>query len=488
MADALAELKTRLEQIQALGAVSSLLVWDQRTVMPPAGAMNRGGHLAMLQQLGHETLIDPAVGRLLDELRPVEESLDPDSDDAALIRLARREYDKAVRVPAKLAAEMARAAAESAPIWLEAKMTSNFEIFLPALERAVELRRRYIACFDPTDEPYDILLDDFEPETKSADVTRIFAEIKAELVPLIAELRLREVDDSFMTADFPIEPQIALGREIIDLFGHRPDTWRIDPTEHPFASGGGIDDIRITTHYYSDSLESAFSTMHEYGHGLYQHQIRRDIANLPIGSASSLGIHESQSRLWENLVGRSMPFWRFFYPRLQSYFPEQLGGVELRPVLRGDQQGAAVADPHPRRRGHVRDARDPPLRARAGHRQRPRRAQRAAAGLERADVRLPRHRRAGRRARCAPGRALVGRADRLLLHVPARHGHVRADLGEDAARTCRTSRSRSSAASSALCATGWASTCTRAGGSTRRRRRCDEPSARRSTRSRTSRT
>ena len=329
MADALAELKTRLEQIQSLGAISSLLVWDQRTIMPPAGASNRGSHLALLQELAHEALIDPEVGRLIDELRPLEESLDPDSDDAALIRLAGREYDKAVRVPAELAGEMARAASEAAPIWLEAKMTSNFELFLPALERAVELRRRYIACFDPTDQPYDILLDDFEPETKSADVTRIFAEIKAELVPMIAELRQREVDDSFLTGDFPIEPQIELGQEIVDLFGHRPDTWRIDPTEHPFASGTGVDDIRVTTHYYPDSLESVFSTMHEYGHGLYQHQIRRDIAHLPIGNASSLGIHESQSRLWENLVGRAMPFWRLFYPRLQSAFPGQLGDVDL---------------------------------------------------------------------------------------------------------------------------------------------------------------
>jgi carboxypeptidase Taq len=329
VADALAELKTRLEQIQSLGAISSLLVWDQRTIMPPAGASNRGSHLALLQELAHEALIDREVGRLIDELRPLEESLDPDSDDAALIRLAGREYDKAVRVPAELAGEMARAASEAAPIWLEAKMTSNFELFLPALERAVELRRRYIACFEPTDQPYDILLDDFEPETKSADVTRIFAEIKAELVPMIAELRQREVDDSFLTGDFPIELQIELGQEIVDLFGHRPDTWRIDPTEHPFASGTGVDDIRVTTHYYPDSLESIFSTMHEYGHGLYQHQIRRDIAHLPIGNASSLGIHESQSRLWENLVGRAMPFWRFFYPRLQSAFPGQLAGVDL---------------------------------------------------------------------------------------------------------------------------------------------------------------
>ena len=445
MADALAELKTRLEQIQSLGAISSLLVWDQRTIMPPAGASNRGSHLALLQELAHEALIDPEVGRLIDELRPLEESLDPDSDDAALIRLAGREYDKAVRVPAELAGEMARAASEAAPIWLEAKMTSNFELFLPALERAVELRRRYIACFDPTDQPYDILLDDFEPETKSADVTRIFAEIKAELVPMIAELRQREVDDSFLTGDFPIEPQIELGQEIVDLFGHRPDTWRIDPTEHPFASGTGVDDIRVTTHYYPDSLESVFSTMHEYGHGLYQHQIRRDIAHLPIGNASSLGIHESQSRLWENLVGRAMPFWRFFYPRLQSAFPGQLGGVDL------DTFYAAINKVQPSliriRADEVTYGMHVILRFELEQDivNGTRRAERPAADLERADVRLPRHRGSGRRERRAPGRALVGRADRLLLHVPARHGHVRAAVGEDRrgrARSRRPDRAR----------------------------------------------
>ncbi|HTO26086.1 MAG TPA: carboxypeptidase M32 [Gaiellaceae bacterium] len=333
--DLLADLKARTETIGSLGAIGALLAWDLRTIMPPAGAAARGGHLGLVQQLGHEALIDPEMGRLLDELRPLEESLDPDSDDACLIRLVRRDYDKAVRVPTELSAEMARAGAEAAPIWLEAKMTANFELFLPALERAIELRRRYIACFDSTEEPYDILLDDFEPETKSADVTRIFDEIKAELVPMIAELREREVDDSFLSGEFPVDKQIELAHDIVDLFGHRPDTWRIDPTEHPFASGTGIDDIRITTHYYPDSLESLFSVMHEYGHGLYEHQIRRDIATLPIGSSSSLGIHESQSRLWENLVGRSEPFWRFFYPRLQEYFPARLGHVDRDAFLAG---------------------------------------------------------------------------------------------------------------------------------------------------------
>jgi len=197
------------------------------------------------------------------------------------------------------------------------------------MERTVELRRRYVDCFDGVEEPYDILLDDFEPYTTTAEVREIFAELKAELVPLIAELRDIEVDDSFMTGNFPVDRQERVAKEIVAQFGFRPDTWRLDPTEHPFASGAGVDDIRITTNYDPQTMKSFFSTMHEYGHGLYSHQLPRHLERLPTGSSCSLGIHESQSRLWENLVGRSPQFWRFFYPRVQEAFSDQLGGVEL---------------------------------------------------------------------------------------------------------------------------------------------------------------
>src|SRR5438067_9016884 len=329
MADAFDRLTSRLADYSSLEALAYLLAWDQRTMMPPGGTAHRSEHLALLERLGHQTLTDPETGRLLDELESREASLDPDSWEAATIRVARRDYRKAVQVPTDLRAEMARAASESAPVWIEAKTTSNFELFLPLLERNLELRHRYVECFGPQEEPYDVLLDDFEPEMKTAEVRRIFDEIKPELVQLIADLRGRDVDDSFLAGDFAIDEQVALDLEVVDVFGHRPNTWRIDPTEHPFAAGAGIDDVRITTHYFRDHLKSLFSTMHEYGHGLYEHQIPRRFAHLPIGTGASLGLHESQSRMWENLVGRSMPFWRFFYPRVQEAFPDQLGGVEL---------------------------------------------------------------------------------------------------------------------------------------------------------------
>jgi carboxypeptidase Taq len=330
MADALDRLKERLEEVMDLNKVVRLLSWDQQTVMPPAGTGHRADQLATVQSLAHALFTDPEVGGWLEELQPREESLDPDSDDAATIRLARRDYEKAVKVPTALRAAMARAAAEARPVWVKAKAESDFASFLPSLERIVELKLEYVDCVaDGAAERYDVLLDDYEPRTDTAEVRDLFEQLKPPLVELIAQLRERDVDDSFLHGDFPPERQRALSHEVIELFGHRPDSWRIDPTEHPFASGPGRDDIRITTNYHPDSLESLFSTIHEYGHGLYSHQLPQHLERLPVGQYCSLGIHESQSRLWENLVGRSMPFWRLFYPRLQATYPERFADVDL---------------------------------------------------------------------------------------------------------------------------------------------------------------
>src|SRR5689334_7444156 len=283
-------------------------------MMPPAGWRHRGEHLATLRRIHHEALTADEIGLLLDEAG----ELDPETDDGAFVRVARRDHEKAVQVPAELRAEMTRLSTEARTIWVKARADSNFELFRPALERT-----------------YDLLLDDFEPETTTAEVTEVFAELKSELVPLIAEIRDEQVDDSFLTGTFPIDAQERLAKEVVALFGFRNDTWRLDPTEHPFASGAGVDDIRITTHYDPETMKSFFSTMHEYGHGLYSQQLPRHLERLPIGGPCSLGIHESQSRMWENLVGRSGPFWRFFYPRAQEAFPEQLRGVELDRFLAG---------------------------------------------------------------------------------------------------------------------------------------------------------
>jgi len=323
--------RRRMAEIVDLRRVTSLLFWDQQTMMPPAGAAVRSEQRATLNRLAHELFVSDETGRLLEELRSYEESLDPDSDEASMIRVTRADYEKLRRVPAELAAEMTRAGSDGLQAWAKAKQESDFASFLPALERNVELRRRYIECFDDYDEPYDVLLDDFERGMKTAEVRAVFDELKAELVPLIREVGERgdDGDDAFLRGTFPVDRQEAVGRAVVDAFGFRPGSWRLDPTSHPFAGGGGVSDIRITTHYREADLDSLFATMHEYGHGIYEHQVAPELERTPLGSGVSLGLHESQSRMWENLVGRSLPFWRFFYPRLQDAFPEQLGGVDV---------------------------------------------------------------------------------------------------------------------------------------------------------------
>ncbi len=330
------QLRERLAQIADLRRVSGLLFWDQQTQMPPMGAALRAEHRATLDRMAHEQFVSAETGRLLEALEPWAESLDPESNEACLIRVTRRDYEKAVRVPVELRAEMTRASSQGLKAWVGARESSDFEAFRPALERHLELKHRYVDCFEPADEAYDILLDDYERGTKTAEVRAIFAEMKEELVPLIA--RLAETDDPSLSdclrGDFPVDRQRELSREVVELFGLRPNTWRIDPTPHPFAGGAGVDDIRITTTYHPDDLTSLFATMHEYGHALYEHGVDPALERSPLGSGVSLGLHESQSRLWENLVGRGRHFWRFFYARLQERFPDALGSVEAEHFFR----------------------------------------------------------------------------------------------------------------------------------------------------------
>jgi carboxypeptidase Taq len=331
MTDAFSTLKSRLAEISDLRRVGGLLFWDQQTMMSPAGAPIRADQLATINRMAHELFVSDDIGRLLEQAGSEVESLDPESDEACIVRVTREDWEKARRVPPALRAEMTRAASQGLQAWVEAKAKADFSIFLPALERNVELKLEYIQCFDPVDEPYDILLDDYERGMRTAEVRSIFDDLKAELVPLISEIAAR--DDAtladVLVGDFPADVQREVSHDVVRAFGMRPDTWRLDPTAHPFASSAGTDDIRITTFYFPDNLDSLFATMHEYGHGLYEHQVDHALERTPLGSGASLGLHESQSRMWENLVGRSRPFWQWFYPQLQQAFPAALGGVEI---------------------------------------------------------------------------------------------------------------------------------------------------------------
>ncbi len=324
----LAELKRRLGDVDDLRSAATVLEWDQLVMMPPAGGAVRADRLSTLQRVAHEMFTDDRIGELLDELQPLQESLPHDSDDASLIRVAREDWSKARRVPADLAAEMAKAASEGMEAWAVARADDDYARFRPWLDRHLELKHRYIACFDPREEPYDTLLDDFEPGTTTAEVRDVFDRLKEELVPLIAAWAGHE-DEPFAAGPFPVPAQEQIGLEAMRAFGFEPGSFRLDTSVHPFCTSFATSDIRVTTRYDERDLESLFGCLHEIGHGLYERGVSASLERTLLAGGCSSALHESQSRLWENVVGRSLPFWRWFYPRVQSTFPEILGSIPL---------------------------------------------------------------------------------------------------------------------------------------------------------------
>ena len=323
MTEQLTELKNRLAEITDLGKVAALVGWDQRVFMPPAGGPVRAEQNATLSRIIHEKFTDPEIGRLLEALASYEESQPYESDDASLIRTARADYEKAVRVPGDLRVELSRAASLGYEAWHEARATNDYEKLRPHLERNVELRRRYVDCFAPYDDPYDPLLDDYERGMKTSEVAAVFDELKPALKEIVAEVAGRDpVDTSFLDGSFPAQEQKDFALRVLDSFGFDRTAWRFDETLHPFASSMGIDDIRLTGRYdeahFGDGL---FAAMHEFGHGAYEHGVDNALERTPLARGVSMALHESQSRLWENLVGRSAPFWHHFFPQLQEAFP-----------------------------------------------------------------------------------------------------------------------------------------------------------------------
>jgi len=337
MESKLKQLKTLLGEVSDLRAVSALLGWDQQTYMPPGAAEDRGNHLATIDQLAHIKFTSDEVGKLLDELEPWAAMLAPDSDDARLIRVTRREYDKNTKVPAEMVAEFAQITTVAYSVWQDAKAESNFAKFQPYLEKVVDWRRRYAALFAPYDHVYDPLLDDFEPGMKTAEVKAIFDALRPQQVALIQAISERpQVDDAFLHQPFDEKKQWDFGVEVITKFGYDWNRGRQDKTVHPFTSNFGINDVRITTRFIPDYFSSGlFSTTHETGHALYEQGVDQALGRTPLAGGASMALHESQSRMWENLVSRSRPFWEGFYPRLQEYFPAQLRNVSLDTFYQG---------------------------------------------------------------------------------------------------------------------------------------------------------
>jgi carboxypeptidase Taq len=330
------ELKTRLTVVDDLNAAAALLYWDQSTYMPPGGAAARGRQLATLGQLAHKKFIDPAVGRLLDNLRPYEEKQPYDSDEASLLRVARRAFERANKVPPDFTAELYRHTAAAYEAWALARPENDFAAVAPYLERTLALSRQLANFYPGYEHIADPLISDSDYGMKVATIRPLFQELRDRLIPLVEAITaLPAADDTCLKQHFPEELQVAFGEQIIKRLGYDYHRGRQDKTHHPFMTKFSLGDVRITTRVKERDLsEGLFSTIHEAGHAMYEQGIRMDLEGTLLADGTSSGIHESQSRLWENLVGRSRGFWEYFYPRLQETFPEQLGATSLETFYR----------------------------------------------------------------------------------------------------------------------------------------------------------
>jgi len=337
MQEKLDQLKAILAEVYDLSSAAALLGWDQQTYMPSAGAEGRGHQIATLEKIAHNKFTSDQVGQLIEDLVADLKQLDPDSDDACLIKVSDREYKKQTRVTSEWVENFARETTIAHQVWEKARSENNFAGFQPNLERIFELRREYSAFFVPYEHVYDPILDDFEPGLKTADVQEIFKTLRPQQVELIKAISEKpQVDDSFLRGEFDDRKQWDFGVSVITAFGYDWNRGRQDRAAHPFTESNGRDDVRITTRIYPDELTAGmFSSMHEAGHALYELGVDHALARSPLASGASLALHESQSRMYENLLGRSMPFWEFYYPRLQDTFPAQLGNVSLEDFYRG---------------------------------------------------------------------------------------------------------------------------------------------------------
>lgn len=323
-----AKLLETVHTVKDLHSVESLLGWDQRVLMPVNAAEARGEALATVGKLAHEIFTSEATGELLQQLETHEKNLDPDSDEAAIIRITRLDYERTKIYPSEFLAESARAEILGYQAWIEARESKDFQAFLPALSKLVDLRRQQIAIYKDAHpevaDDYDVLLNDFEPLLTAVEVDGVFDRLKAATIPLVQHVveHADRVDDSFLNGHFPVDKLENLSRTVAAALGTTDAGWRLDPTVHPFASSIALGDIRLTTKYLeSNVFSSYFSTMHEFGHGLYEANVSTAFARTGVQRGASMAWHESQSRLWENLVGRGRAHWDWATPIVQGVFP-----------------------------------------------------------------------------------------------------------------------------------------------------------------------
>jgi carboxypeptidase Taq len=329
--DQLISLNTQMADVADLRHAADLIEWDERVYMPAGGAETHGEMSATLRRMAHERFTSPEVGECLQALRAAGADLDPDSPEARLVAVTARDYEKATNVPAAFVAEHARVVSAAQNAWVDARANSDFAAFRPHLERIIELKRQYVSFFPPAAHPYDVLLDEFEPGMTTADIEQVFGTLRPAQVELIRALADQPpIDDSFLRVPYAEQRMWNFAVQVISRFGFDWQRGRQDKSVHPFATGIGAGDVRITTRWVPQQpLSLLFGTMHEAGHALYEQGVSRRHHRTLLEGGASLGVHESQSRLWENLVGRSRPFWEHFYPALQEAFPSPLGAVTL---------------------------------------------------------------------------------------------------------------------------------------------------------------
>jgi carboxypeptidase Taq len=323
------DLKNHFAIIDDIGNANSLLGWDQNTKMPPGANAARGQMMATLGVLSHERMTDKRVGKWLKELDKAKLS----SVDSAMVYQAHRSYDRATKIPASFVETWAKQRSKAQAVWIEARQKNDFKLFAPELSRVFELSRQYADYLGYKDHPYDALHDSYEVGSTAANVKKVFEPLRNETVKLVKAIQgKKQNSDKVLHQAYDEGSQEQFAVDVVKAFGYDFNRGRLDRTVHPFAQGISKYDVRITTRYSPNFISMAlFGTMHEAGHAMYEQGIADKYYRTPLGHSISLGIHESQSRLWENLVGRSKPFWQWAYPKLQKTFPKQLKKVSLEP-------------------------------------------------------------------------------------------------------------------------------------------------------------
>ncbi len=330
MSSSLDKFKELWARISRLDRASAVLSWDMETYMPEEGVAPRAEQLALLSELGHRWLISEEMGNAIKEAETETQGMDYYSDDASMLRAARRDRDKKIKIPEDLVARLTRTTARANTVWVKARRVSNFADFAPMLSEIVDLNREQAECLGYREHIYDALLDLYEPDMTTSLVDALFAELKKDLVPFAQECAARAAseDARFLDQKFDIARQEKFGMRVLNDMRYNLKRGRQDQSAHPFTTSFSPYDVRITTRFAEDDLLSAlFSTIHEAGHALYDQGLPLDLHDTPLCQPISLGVHESQSRLWENIVGRSRGFWNHYLPVLKEHFPGQLDDV-----------------------------------------------------------------------------------------------------------------------------------------------------------------